>query len=61
MDRKAENVEEISNKLLMMLKMSKEEREEMIKKGQAQTKKFSWEKGAQETLSVLKKIGGEHV
>lgn len=33
-------------------------RDEMIKKGREQVKKFSWEKTAKETLSVLTHIGG---
>lgn len=34
-------------------------REEMVKKGKIQVKKFSWEKTARETLKVLEEVGNE--
>lgn len=34
-------------------------REEMIKKGYAQVKKFSWEKTARETLKILEEVGNK--
>lgn len=56
-----ENTEEIADRLLRVLRLPREEREKMIEKGFVQVKKFSWEKCAQETLSVLKEVGGSHV
>ena len=34
-------------------------RDNLVKKGRKQVKKFSWEKCARETLKVLEKVGGE--
>ncbi len=35
-------------------------RSEMVKKGHAQVKKFSWEKSAREVLKVLEEVGGKN-
>lgn len=53
------NVEEITDKLLKALRMSEEERQETIKKGFEQAKKFSWEKCARQTLEVLKEVANK--
>ncbi len=55
------NRQEIADQLLKVLKMNKDERQAMINKGFEQAKKFSWEKCAKETLSVLKQVGENHV
>jgi len=41
------------------IKKAIENREELIKKGYQQAKKFSWEKCAKETLAVLEEVGGK--
>ncbi len=51
-----ENTEEIADRLLRILRLPKEEREELIQKGIEQAQKFSWEKTAQETLAIYRKI-----
>jgi len=50
-----ENVNDIASKINRVLEDNKL-REEMIKKGHAQAKKFSWEKTAKETLRVLEEV-----
>lgn len=50
------NVDDIVSKISMLLKDEKL-REELVKKGYQQVKKFSWEKTARETLKVLEEIG----
>jgi len=49
-----EDVQDISKKMKMMLEDTKL-RENMIKKGLEQVKKFSWDKTARQTLDALKK------
>jgi glycosyltransferase involved in cell wall biosynthesis len=34
-------------------------RKELVKKGNEQVKKFSWEKTARETLKILERVGNE--
>jgi len=51
-----EDVEDIKNNLESIIQNS-ELREEMIKKGDEQVKKFSWEKTAHKTLNVLEETG----
>ncbi|PIY94071.1 MAG: hypothetical protein COY68_03560 [Candidatus Levybacteria bacterium CG_4_10_14_0_8_um_filter_35_23] len=51
-----EDVEDIKNNLESIIQNS-ELREEMIKKGYEQVKKFSWEKTAHKTLNVLEETG----
>lgn len=53
-----EDVTEISKKIEKVIG-DKNLREEMIKKGLAQVKKFSWEKTAKETLKVLEEVANE--
>ncbi len=55
------SVEEIAKSIEKILKMTDNERKEMIEKGYQQAKKFSWEKCARETLSVLEELGGKNV
>lgn len=50
-----ESVEDIAKKIMTVLKDSNL-REQMIKKGKIQVKKFSWEKTAKETLDVIKEV-----
>lgn len=52
-----ENVEDIKKKLQDVIK-DKALREELIKKGSEQVKKFSWEKAARETAAVYKGLSG---
>jgi len=51
-----ESVEDIAEKLEKLINEPKL-REELVKKGYEQVKKFSWEKTAKETLKVLEEIG----
>ena len=51
-----ENVDDISKKIEEIISDEKL-RQDMIKKGYNQIKKFSWEKTAKETLSVLEEMG----
>ena len=51
-----ENVEDITKNLKLITQNSKL-REELIKKGYEQIKKFSWEKSARKTLGVLEELG----
>ena len=53
-----ENPKDIAQKLDRIISDSKL-RSEMIKKGNQQVKKFSWEKTAKETLKVLEEIANE--
>lgn len=53
-----ESVKDITEKINKVLK-DENLRKEMIKKGEAQVKKFSWEKTAKETLSALEKLAKE--
>lgn len=53
-----ESVSDIAEKIVSIL-TDKKLRSEMIVKGREQLKKFSWEKAAKETLSVLKDVGGQ--
>jgi len=53
-----EDVKDITEKINKVLK-DERLREDMIKKGEAQVKKFSWEKTARETLSALEKLAKE--
>jgi glycosyltransferase involved in cell wall biosynthesis len=48
------NIKEIGRKINMVLN-NKELREKLIKKGLEQTKKFSWQKTASETLRIMNK------
>ncbi|MBI4999317.1 glycosyltransferase family 4 protein [Candidatus Gottesmanbacteria bacterium] len=50
------NVHDIAKRISSILSLSKEEREKLIEKGLVQSKKFSWEKCAKETLKVLKEV-----
>ncbi len=50
-----ENVDDITKKIDKVLKDEKL-RKDMIKKGEAQVKKFSWEKTAKETLNALEEL-----
>ncbi len=50
-----ENVEDIAEKINLML-VNEKIRNQMIEKGYEQVKKFSWEKTARETLSVLEDV-----
>ena len=52
------DVTDIAKKITMVLD-SEKLRKEMIEKGKRHVKKFSWEKTAKETLSVLESVGGE--
>src|SRR3989344_2505697 len=49
------NVDDIASKIKMIIEKP-QLRKELIKKGYEQVKKFSWEKTAKETLSVLEKV-----
>jgi glycosyltransferase involved in cell wall biosynthesis len=51
-----ESVEDISSKMKKLLN-DEGLRKDLIKKGHEQVKKFSWEKAAKETLSVLESVG----
>lgn len=51
-----QNVSDIKEKIEKVISDEKK-RQEMIKKGYEQVKKFSWEKSARQTLEVLEKIG----
>lgn len=53
-----ENIKDIQEKIEKVIS-SKSLREEMVKKGYNQVKKFSWEKTAKETLKVLEEINNE--
>jgi len=53
-----ESVSDIASKIEMVLG-DKKLRSEMIAKGKEQLKKFSWEKAAKETLSVLEQVGSK--
>ncbi len=53
-----ESSDDIAKTIEKVLK-DKKLRDTMIKKGYEQVKKFSWEKAASETLSVLKEVGSK--
>jgi glycosyltransferase involved in cell wall biosynthesis len=53
-----ENVDDIAEKIGKVLR-NETLRKEMIEKGKKQIKKFSWEKAAKETLSVLRQVAGK--
>ena len=53
-----QNVQDIAEKINKVISDEKL-RDEMIKKGYEQIKKFSWEKAAKETLKVLEELGGK--
>ncbi|MEK7551298.1 MAG: glycosyltransferase family 1 protein [Patescibacteria group bacterium] len=53
-----EDTDDIREKIERVIKDPKL-RSEMIEKGKAQIKKFSWEKTARETLKVLENLGGK--
>lgn len=50
-----ESVDDITKKIVLVMTDTKK-RQEMIKKGHEQVKKFSWEKTAKQTLAVLETI-----
>ncbi len=52
------NVNEIAEKINKVIN-NKDLREEMVKKGFLQVKKFSWEKTARETLKVLEEVANK--
>ncbi|MBL7159925.1 glycosyltransferase, partial [Candidatus Microgenomates bacterium] len=51
------DVKDISRGINEVLNYNELKRQEMIKKGLEQVKKFSWEKCAKETLGVLVEVG----
>ncbi len=51
-----ESVDDIAAKMGKLLE-DKKLRQDLIKKGREQIKKFSWEKSAKETLEILKMVG----
>ena len=53
-----ESVDDIAEKMEKLVTEPKL-REDLIKKGYEQVKKFSWEKTARETLKVLEEVGGK--
>lgn len=53
-----QSADDIAQKMTSVIQDSKL-REELIKKGYNQIKKFSWEKTAKETLKVLEELGNE--
>jgi len=54
-----EDTADIAEKIDKVISDSKL-RDEMVKKGYNQVKKFSWEKTAKETLKVLEEVGGKN-
>ncbi len=50
-----EDIDDIAEKITQLVK-SEKLRKELVEKGKAQVKKFSWEKTAKETLEVLKEV-----
>ena len=54
-----QSADDIAQKLEKVLSDEKL-RQEMVKKGYNQIKKFSWEKTAEETLKVLEELGGKN-
>lgn len=52
------SIDSIYQAMLKMVKLEDRERERLVEKGFNQVKKFSWEKCGEETLKILKKIGG---
>lgn len=53
-----ENVLEIADKIEEVI-TTRDLREKMVKLGHEQTKKFSWENAAKETLKVIEDVGGQ--
>lgn len=53
-----ENVDDIAEKISLVVK-DKKLREELVEKGKQQIKKFSWEKAAKETITVLEEVAGK--
>ena len=53
---KPEDVEDIKDKIFKVINLSKSKRENMIKKGKIQAKKYSWRKNSQQTLKVYQNI-----
>jgi glycosyltransferase involved in cell wall biosynthesis len=53
------SVDSIAAALNRVIKMSTKEREQLAKKGQAQVKKFSWARSAQQMATLLEKIDAE--
>lgn len=54
-----ENVDDIAEKITKLIN-DKELREELIKKGKEQVKKFSWDKSAKDTLHILREVAKFH-
>ena len=54
-----ENSDELSDAINKISNNSKY-REELIEKGFDNVKKFSWEKTAEQTLSIFEEVGREH-
>jgi len=54
-----ESEELIYKAMLKVVKLEGKERKSLLDEGLKQVKKFSWEKAAEQTLAVLKQIGGE--
>lgn len=52
-----EDVDDIAKKITELVS-SEKLRKELIEKGKAQVKKFSWEKTARETLEILEQVAG---
>jgi glycosyltransferase involved in cell wall biosynthesis len=53
------DVNNIKQGLCQLLNLTTSQRNKLIKKGQAQAKKFSWEAAARETLELYRKSVGE--
>ena len=54
-----QSVEDMAEKINRVVS-SQKTREEMVKKGLEQIKKFSWEKSAEKTIKLLEEVGGEN-
>lgn len=54
-----EDIDDIAKKITQLVKDEKL-RKELIEKGRAQVKKFSWEKTAKETLAVLEEVAKQY-
>lgn len=52
------SIDSIYQAMLKMVKLEDKERKDLIKAGLEQSSKFSWQKTANQTLEVLKEIGG---
>ncbi|KKQ85689.1 MAG: Group 1 glycosyl transferase [Candidatus Woesebacteria bacterium GW2011_GWB1_38_8] len=55
------NIDSLAQGMEKVLKMSEDERSEIIKKGLNQAQKFSWEKSARETLKVLEEANKQQI